>query len=119
MRDQGIAITAHDWVQDDLTAQRLVQVLPDWSPPSAQAYAVTTTRLLPAKVRAFLDCVGVFISPKLIYQPVGLQPEPIHLAKKKAGDAQSTTRFNHGGRDPVFSDRLQLSERQPCRCAPK
>ena len=71
LRDQGIAITAHDWVQDDLTAQRLMHVLPDWSPPSAQAYAVTTTRLLPAKVRVFLDCLVEYMSPKLVSQPLG------------------------------------------------
>ncbi len=55
LRGQGIAITAQDWVQDDLASQRLVRVLPEWSPPVVQAYALTTTRLLPAKVRLFLD----------------------------------------------------------------
>jgi len=55
LRGQGLALTALNWVKDDLAAQRLVQVLPDWSPPAAEAYALTTTRLLPAKVRVFLD----------------------------------------------------------------
>ena len=71
LRGQGIAITAHDWVQEDLAAQRLVHVLPDWSPPSVQAYAVTTTRLLPAKVRVFLDCLVEYMSPKIMSQALG------------------------------------------------
>jgi len=29
--------------------------LPDWAPPDFSAYALTETRLLPAKVRVFID----------------------------------------------------------------
>jgi DNA-binding transcriptional LysR family regulator len=32
-----------------------VRVLPDWTPPVVSAYALTATRLLPAKVRVFID----------------------------------------------------------------
>ena len=52
---QGIAQAAASWVQADLQAKRLVHIMKKWAPPTAQAYAVTTTRLLPAKVRVFLD----------------------------------------------------------------
>lgn len=52
---QGIAQSADNWVQADLAAQRLVRVLPDWTPPVVEAYALTVTRLLPAKVRVFID----------------------------------------------------------------
>ena len=38
-----------------MAAQRLVRVLPDWTPPVVSAYALTATRLLPAKVRVFID----------------------------------------------------------------
>jgi len=52
---QGIVQTADSWVQADLAAQRLVRVLPDWTPPVVSAYALTATRLLSAKVRVFID----------------------------------------------------------------
>jgi DNA-binding transcriptional LysR family regulator len=52
---QGIVQSADSWVQADLAAQRLVRVLPDWAPPEVVAYALTATRLLPAKVRVFID----------------------------------------------------------------
>lgn len=52
---QGIVQSADTWVAADLAAQRLVRVLPDWAPPVVEAYALTATRLLPAKVRVFID----------------------------------------------------------------
>ncbi|MBU3738813.1 MAG: LysR family transcriptional regulator [Rhodoferax sp.] len=52
---QGIVQSAESWVQADLAAGRLERVLPDWSPPVVGAYALTATRLLPAKVRVFID----------------------------------------------------------------
>ena len=55
MGGQGIVQSADNWVQADLAAQRLVRVLPDWTPPVVEAYALTATRLLPAKVRVFID----------------------------------------------------------------
>lgn len=58
---QGIVQASQTWLQPDLQAKRLVQVLPDWAPPVAQAYALTTTRLLPAKVRVFLDYLALKI----------------------------------------------------------
>jgi len=52
---QGIVQSADSWLQADLASQRLVRVLPDWTPPVVEAYALTATRLLPAKVRVFID----------------------------------------------------------------
>lgn len=51
----GIMINAESWAADDVDQGSLVRVLPGWSPPNAQAYALTETRLLPAKVRVFID----------------------------------------------------------------
>jgi DNA-binding transcriptional LysR family regulator len=51
----GIMATCREWVADDLARGALVRVLPDWSPPPVQAYAITATRLLPAKDRVFID----------------------------------------------------------------
>ena len=63
---QGIVQSADSWVQADLAAQRLVGVLPDWAPPVVEAYALTATRLLPAKVRVFIDyLVAQMAQPEL------------------------------------------------------
>ena len=46
------ACIEHD---NDLTTGRLQRVLPDWSLPATPVYFVTTSRLLPAKARSFID----------------------------------------------------------------
>jgi DNA-binding transcriptional LysR family regulator len=51
----GIMATCRDWAADDITRGALVRVLPEWSPPPVDAYAITATRLLPAKDRVFID----------------------------------------------------------------
>ena len=55
LNGQGIVQASSDWAKADLEAGRLVHILQEWAPPVVQAYALTTTRLLPAKVRVFLD----------------------------------------------------------------
>ncbi|KQT51332.1 LysR family transcriptional regulator [Methylobacterium sp. Leaf456] len=42
-------------VQADLTSGTLEQVMPDWTLQPTPLYIVTTSRLLPAKVRSFID----------------------------------------------------------------
>ena len=42
-------------VDSDVSTGRLQRVLPDWSLPSTPVYFVTTSRLLPAKARSFID----------------------------------------------------------------
>lgn len=61
----GIMINAESWTADDVATGSLVRVLPGWSPPNAQAYALTETRLLPAKVRVFID----FLTERMKHQP--------------------------------------------------
>lgn len=51
LRDLGIIQS----LGEDTRDTGLVRVLRDWAPPPVQAYALTTTRLLPARVRVFLD----------------------------------------------------------------
>lgn len=51
----GIAWMARELARPDVSAQRLEPVLADWSPPPVRIYALTATRLLPAKTRVFLD----------------------------------------------------------------
>ncbi len=55
LNGHGIVQSTENLVTADLAAGRLVRVLPDWRPPVVEVYALTTTRLLPAKVRVFID----------------------------------------------------------------
>ena len=52
---QGIIQSAKAWAQPALEAGQLVHLLPQWAPPTVEVFALTTTRLLPARVRLFLD----------------------------------------------------------------
>ena len=59
---QGIIFTPYEVVQDDLNDGLLKPVLPEWQGDLLPVYALTETRLLPAKVRVFLD----FLREKLM-----------------------------------------------------
>lgn len=52
---QGIIFTPYEVVQDDLNDGLLKPVLPEWQGDLLPVYALTETRLLPAKVRVFID----------------------------------------------------------------
>ncbi|WEX74541.1 LysR family transcriptional regulator [Sinorhizobium numidicum] len=52
--DLGIALLAEEIVADDLADGRLRRVLPDWQATPISVYAVTETRLLPAKTQRFI-----------------------------------------------------------------
>ncbi|MDB5965996.1 MAG: LysR family transcriptional regulator [Polaromonas sp.] len=54
----GLALLPRDICIEDLEAGRLVRVLPQWRAPVLPIYALTATRLMPAKTRVFLDFVG-------------------------------------------------------------
>lgn len=56
-RDGGIVSLPTVSVEPDVAAGRLVAVLPDWRPPAVVVHAVTETKLLPAKVRVFVECL--------------------------------------------------------------
>lgn len=51
----GIAVLAKDIVTDDVACGRLRRVLPDWQATPIPVYAITETRLLPAKTQRFID----------------------------------------------------------------
>ncbi|MGK5023436.1 LysR substrate-binding domain-containing protein [Janthinobacterium sp. RB2R34] len=63
--DQGIILTPPAIVADDLAAGRLRQVLPGWHGKPVPVYAVTETRLLPAKTQRFIE----FIKQRLEGEP--------------------------------------------------
>lgn len=53
--DQGIAVLPAEIVAEDVASGRLRRILPDWQAPSIPVYAMTETRLLPAKTQRFID----------------------------------------------------------------
>lgn len=53
--DLGIVLLADVVAADDLAAGRLQRVLPDWQGPPTPVYAMTETRLLPAKTQRFIE----------------------------------------------------------------
>eukprot|EP01037_Dinobryon_pediforme_P011917 gene11916-12009_t len=55
LNDMGIFMSAEGLTVADVTEGKLVHIMKDWSFAAAAAYAITTTRRLPTKVRVFLD----------------------------------------------------------------
>ncbi len=55
MLDLGITILPEEIVVEDVAQGRLCRILPDWEGPSTPVYAMTETRLLPAKTQRFID----------------------------------------------------------------
>lgn len=62
--DQGIALLAEGVVTDDVAEGRLRRVLPGWHGSSIPVYALTETRLLPAKTLRFIE----FLQERLVTQ---------------------------------------------------
>ena len=59
--DMGIILVIEEIVGDDLANGRLRRVLPKWQGSPVSVYAITETRLLPAKTRCFIE----FLSERL------------------------------------------------------
>ena len=53
--DMGITLMPEQLVAEDLATGRLQRVLPAWSGDPVPVYAITETRLLPAKTQRFID----------------------------------------------------------------
>ena len=53
--DMGIIMMLEEIVTDDLASGRLRRVLPQWHGTPVPVYAVTETRLLPAKTQCFIE----------------------------------------------------------------
>jgi DNA-binding transcriptional LysR family regulator len=53
--DVGIALLPQEIAADDVAAGRLTRVLPEWEGKPTPVYALTETRLLPAKVQRFIE----------------------------------------------------------------
>jgi len=63
--DQGIALLAEGVVADDVAEGRLRRVLPGWHGSPVPVYALTETRLLPAKTLRFIE----FLQERLVVGP--------------------------------------------------
>jgi len=59
---QGIALLPEKIVAEDLASGRLRRILSDWQGSAVSIYAVTETRLIPAKTQRFIE----FLSTKLM-----------------------------------------------------
>jgi DNA-binding transcriptional LysR family regulator len=53
--DLGIAILPEEIVADDVAGGRLRRILSDWEGTPVSVYAITETRLLPAKTQHFIE----------------------------------------------------------------
>lgn len=53
--DLGIAVLPEEIVAEDVAQGRLRRILPDWEGPPVPVYAMTETRLLPAKTQRFIE----------------------------------------------------------------
>ncbi|MCW2319000.1 DNA-binding transcriptional LysR family regulator [Rhodoblastus acidophilus] len=53
--DMGIVMLPERIVADDLASRKLRRILPAWKGPQTPFYAVTETRLLPAKTQRFIE----------------------------------------------------------------
>jgi len=60
--DQGIVMLPEPVVADDLAAGRLRRVLPEWRGAATPVYALTETRLLPAKTLRFMEFLQQHLS---------------------------------------------------------
>lgn len=63
--DQGIAILPEEIAAEDVAHGRLRRILPDWEGPSSPVYAMTETRLLPAKTQRFIEFLREHLSQKV------------------------------------------------------
>ena len=66
MQDAGIAVLSQTMMRAETSDGSALRVLADWCPPDVPVYALTETRLLPAKTRTFLD----FLSNKFNSAPI-------------------------------------------------
>lgn len=62
--DQGVVLLPEAVVADDLASGRLRRILPGWHGAPTPVYALTETRLLPAKTQRFIEFLQQRLSPQ-------------------------------------------------------
>lgn len=58
----GIVALSTELIKEEIKTGQLVRILKDWQPPLVPFYALTETRLIPAKVRVFIDFLITHLS---------------------------------------------------------
>ncbi|GLY61101.1 LysR family transcriptional regulator [Pectobacterium brasiliense] len=53
----GVGLLSAELVRDEVNKGELVQILPQWRASAVSVYAITETRLLPAKTQCFIDFI--------------------------------------------------------------
>lgn len=61
---QGIILIPKSAIEDELRKKELVPILPQWSANTVSVYAITETKLLPAKIRVFIDFLITYFQSK-------------------------------------------------------
>jgi len=61
---QGIILIPESAIEDELRTTALVPILPQCSANAVPVYAITETKLLPAKVRVFIDFLKAYFEEK-------------------------------------------------------
>jgi len=51
----GVILVPEEIVADELTSSQLKRIPPDWQGEAMSVYALTETRLLPAKTQCFIE----------------------------------------------------------------
>lgn len=64
INDMGIVLIPQEIAQPDVNAGHLVQILHQWEGAPALVYAITETKLLPAKTRCFIDFLREYLGNK-------------------------------------------------------
>lgn len=90
---QGIVQSSKAWLHEDLKAKSLVPIMRDWSPPPVQAFALTTTRLLPAKVRVFLDFLVENMAHHTTQRASAITRKSADSSGAPPGDARRASRY--------------------------
>lgn len=51
----GIAVLAPEALRDELSSGQIIRILPEWTMPPVDVHVLTASKLLPSRVRLFLD----------------------------------------------------------------
>lgn len=85
LSDAGIALVGDHFVEPHLRSGALAPVLPDWRPPSTDAWAVFPgRRLMPARTRVLLDDMQAVLSGPQCQAEEAQIEKTLHLAKLTA-----------------------------------
>ncbi|MGH6646871.1 LysR substrate-binding domain-containing protein [Aquabacterium sp.] len=85
LSDAGIVLVGDHFVEPHLRSGALVPVLPDWRPPSTDAWAVFPgRRLMPARTRVFLDTLQQALTGPRCQAEEHKIEETLRIARAKA-----------------------------------